>query len=119
MRRVKVVSDSPIDAGSLPVVTPAGTSMNTWSDDLLGLHYLEASWPCREAISIRCEGWPCAREMVLWKLAPGERVSEVLTKMEGLFGERFRTFPDYAFMRRLPKTVDHGFEVDDVTFCEA
>lgn len=115
MRYVKVVSDM----APVPYCVPAGSIAQTWPDELLGLYYLEFSWPCREAISLQCEGWKCAREMVLWKLAPGERVSEVLKQMMALFGERFKGFPDYAFMRKLPKTIENGFELDDVMFIEA
>jgi len=115
MRRLKVVSDA------CPIVypVPEGSTVRTWSDDLLGLHYLEATWACREAILIQCEGWKIARKMVLWKVASGERVSEVLMKMVALFGERYKCFPDYAFMKRMPKGIEHGFDVDDVVFCEA
>src|SRR5690242_2556465 len=97
LRRVKVVSDSPITAAELfpshlvPYVLD-GKDVRSWSDDLLGLHYVEATWACREAVKICCEGWKVAREMVLWKLAPGERVSGVLTEMMAIFGERFKVF---------------------------
>lgn len=121
MRRVKVVCDEPIEGIRFSPLAyiPPDANQRGWMDELLGLFYLEATWPCREAVSIQCEGWKRAREMVLWKLAPGERVSVVLTRMMGLFGERFKSFPDYAFMRRLPKTIEHGFEVTDVMFVEA
>jgi len=113
-RRVKVVSDAPLDpyppALSPFVVQIEKGSHRTWCDELLGLHYLEVTWPCREVVSIRCEGWTCAREMVLWKLAPGERVSEALMVSLDVYCERFKCLPDYAFMRRLPKTIENGFE---------
>jgi hypothetical protein len=119
MRRVRLVSDGEIDAAELPVEHLPPDQVHAWQDELLGLHYLEATWPCRETISICCEGWTCAREMVLWKLAPGERVSEVLVSMMAVFGERFTYFPDYAFMRKLPRTIENGFEMSDVMFLEA
>ncbi len=124
LRRVKVVSDSPICAAEvfpshLLPISLEGKTVNTWSDDLLGLHYLESTWACREAVLIRCEGWECPRPMVLWKLGPGERVSEVLNRMMVLFGDRFKAFPDYAFMKKLPKTIENGFEVADVMMIEA
>src|SRR5690242_4714061 len=115
MRRVKVVSDAPIDEGvdlSPLVDILAGAHLRTWMDELLGLHYLEASWPCREAVSIRCEGWPCATPMVLWKLRPGERVSEGLKQALSVYWLRFNFFPDYAFMKRLPSTIENGFEAE-------
>ena len=123
MRRVKVVSDAPIEPAVIspsPCPLPLGEeNMRTWCDELLGLHYLEATWACREAIKIRCEGWKIARPFVLWKLAPGERVSEALKEILGVFGALFKCFPDYAFMKKLPKTVENGFEVDGVMFMEA
>jgi hypothetical protein len=57
--------------------------------------------------------------MVLWKLQPGERVSEVLGESLTLFYVQFKSFPDYGFMRKLPKTIENGFEVADVIFMEA
>lgn len=114
MRFVKVVSD----VAPVPFCVPGGAIVSTWSDDALGLYYLVAEWACREAILIKCEGWPSPRPFVLWKLRKGERVSEALKKMVGTFGGRFKCFPDYAFMKRLPKGVEPGFEVDDVMFCE-
>jgi hypothetical protein len=118
MRRVKVVSDEPLEGITIDCILP-GAHLSVWKDELLGLHYLEAIWTCREAIQIQLEGWTCPREMVLWKLLPGERVSEVLKEMVRLFGARFQSFPDYAFMRKLPKTIENGFEVNDVTLLEA
>lgn len=119
MRRVKVVSDSPIDAASLPVITSASASMRTWSDELLGLHYLEATWACRGPVVIRCEGWVCAKLMVLWKLEPGQRVSEAFRDAYPVYLESFHIFPDHAFMRRLPREIDNGFELSGVMFIEA
>ncbi len=122
MRRVKVVSDSPIDEGvdlSPLADILAGAHLRTWMDELLGLHYLEATWPCREAVSIRCEGWPCATPMVLWKLRPGERVSGAFRDAFQIYLERFKRFPDYAFLRRMPKEIENGFEMSDVIFLEA
>jgi hypothetical protein len=123
MRRVKIVSDAPLDPYP-PALSPFAAqvgkvSHRTWSDDALGLHYLEAIWPCREAITARLEGWKCPRKMVLWKMDPGERVSVALGMMIAAFGERFKFFPDFAFMRRLPKAIENGFEVEDVIFIEA
>jgi hypothetical protein len=121
LRRVKVVSDEPIDGTALP--PPAdilpGAHLRIWSDELLGLHYLEATWECREAISILCDGWKCARPMVLWKLRPGERVSVALKEALAVYAVRFKSFPAHAFMRKLPSTIEDGFEVDDMCLFEA
>lgn len=115
MRYVKVVSD----IAPVPYPIPAGSIVQTWPDELLGLFYLEVMWPCREAVSIRCEGWPCAKPMVLWKLASGERVSDALKKALGVYAERFKSFPAYAFMKKLPKTIENGFEAEDMCLFEA
>jgi hypothetical protein len=121
MRRVKVVSDAEIDPTTLtPGPSPIGRGEGReWSDDVLGLHYLEATWPCREVVDIKCEGWPCARRMVLWKLLAGERVSGVLGEMLVVHHLELKCFPDYAFMRKLPGTIENGFEVDGVEFHQA
>jgi hypothetical protein len=121
MRRVKVVCDEPIDAIRLSPLAwiPADANRQGWIDELLGLFYLEATWPCREPISLQCEGWKRAREMVLWKLAPGERVSTALKQALGVYAVRFKSFPAYAFMRRLPSTIENGFEAEDMCLFEA
>jgi hypothetical protein len=121
LRRVKVVSDEPIDGTALPppaAILP-GAHLRTWSDELLGLFYLEATWECREAISILCDRWKCARPMVLWKLRPGERVSVALKEALAVYAMRFKSFPTYAFLRKLPSTIEDGFEVDDMCLFEA
>ena len=119
MRRVKVVSDAPIDPATLTLPSPfkGEGDVRTWSDDLLGLHYLEATWACREAVKIRCEGWTCARNMVLWKLAQGERVS--LALKQAVYAWRFKSFPAYAFMKTMPKTIENGFEAEEMVLFEA
>ncbi|RPI93054.1 MAG: hypothetical protein EHM40_11100 [Chloroflexi bacterium] len=119
MRRLKVLSDAPILHEPPFFVAGVDRQFREWKDDALGLHYLEATWPCREAILLRCEGWIGPRPVVLWKLKPGERVSEVVTNVMVLHHEAFGCFPDYAFMWKLPKTIEDGFEVADVMFFAA
>lgn len=120
LRRLRLVSDRAIDAETtLPMVPPAGAESRTWSDDVLGLHYLEAVWMCREAVGIRCEGWTKKKGFVLWKMGPGERVSAALPLSMALFGDTFKSLPIYAFMKKLPNTVEIGFEVSGVEFHQA
>jgi len=119
MRRVRVVSDAPVDTAALCPYKPVGACVREWRDEALGLHYVEATWACREAVSIRVSGWKCARKMVLWKLQAGERVSEALKDALAVYGERFKSFPAYAFLRRLPRGIEFGFEVEDVMLMDA
>lgn len=121
LRRVKVVSDSPLEDDNLsPVVDILpGALRRIWKDDLLGLYYMEAKWECREPVLIQCEGWPCARPMVLWKLRPGERVSLALKKAVEVFAYRFKCWPCYAFMRRLPSTIENGHEAEGMYLLQA
>lgn len=119
MRRVKVVSDAPIELAALPVSIVQPAEIRSWKDESLGLHYLEATWPCREAISVRLETWKAARSMVLWKMGPGERVSEQFKSALSVFGDRFKCWPAYAFMKKLPRGIENGYELDDVIFLEA
>lgn len=117
MRRVRVASD--LDASSLPAFVPLSAKVRTWSDDALGLHYLEATWPCRELIMVKCEAWKCSYPLVVWKLAPGERVSEAFQAAFRIWAEKYKACPDFAFMRRLPKTIENGFEMYGSFFFEA
>ncbi len=118
MRRLKVVSDSPIASDLLPVSLP-DRQWREWKDDALGLHYLEATWPCREVIEIKCEGWIEARPFMLWKLEPGQTVRTAFALASIEWTVKFNCFPDFVFMRKLPKVIENGFEIDDVTFMEA
>lgn len=121
MRRVRVVCDEPLEGIRLSPLAfiPEDSQRRGWMDELLGLFYLEATWACREPVRIMLEGQTEGYACVLWKLQPGERVSEVLKCTVALFGERFKCFPQYAFMKKLPKGIEIGFEVDDVMFFEA
>lgn len=120
MRRLKLVSDRVIDAEvTLPIVPPSHAEVRAWSDDGLGLHYLEAVWMCREAVGLQCEGWGRKKGVVVWKLAAGERVSVALHPAMALFGETFKCFPVYAFMRKLPSVIENWFEVAGVEFHQA
>lgn len=120
VRRLKLVSDAVITAEmTLPVVPPVGAAVRMWSDEMLGLHYLEATWACREAVALRCEGWVKPKGVVVWKLEAGERVSEALHPAAALFGETFANFPVYAYLRKLPSAIENGFELAGVEFLAA
>lgn len=120
LRRVRLVSDQPIEAETtLPVVPPLGAAVRSWSDAALGLHYVEATWACREAVALRCAGWKKPKGVVVWKLEPGERVSAALPSAVAVFGETFKFLPTYAWMRKLPNAVELWFEVAGVEFHQA
>lgn len=117
MHRVRVVSDMPSPLTPLPV--GEGSSVRTWDDALLGLHYAEALYPCREVVCVTFEGMKRPRKLVVWKILPGERVSEIVSQVADWYFWSAHRRPQYAFMARLPRGVESGVEVDGVSLFEA
>jgi hypothetical protein len=120
MRHVKVVSDQ-ADPHPLPFPLEGGREIRVkkWTDELLGLHYLEATWACMEVVHVHLEGQPKCRKLVVWKFLPGERVSEIITYVADWFFVQTHHRPEYAFMRSLPSGVESGTEVDGVMLMQA
>jgi hypothetical protein len=115
MRHVKVVSDLP----PIPFPVRDGGQIHQWTDELLGLHYLEATWPCMEVVHVHLEGQPKCRKLVVWKFLPGERVSEIISYVADWFFVQTHHRPEYAFMRSLPSGVESGTDVDGVMLMQA
>ena len=115
MHRVRVVSD----VAPVPFPITHGAEIRRWDDELLGLHYAESTYPCREVVCVQLEGAPKPRKLAVWKLMPGERVSEIISHVANWYFCSAHHRPQYAFMARLPKGVDNGVEVDGVTLLEA
>lgn len=117
VRHMKMVSDlSPIP---FPVREGAGFQVQEWTDELLGLHYLDATWASMDVVILQGEGWPKPRKLVLWKFLPGERVSEIIKEVADWYFVSAHHRPQYAFMKRLPQGAENGTEVDGCMLIEA
>jgi hypothetical protein len=119
MRRVRMVSDCEIAPSPLPSPWKGeGVACRTWSDNLLGLHYAEWTWACRDVVEVHTEGMKKCRRLVMWKFLPGERVSEVITLVAEWYFVQTHRRPQFAWMQKLPKGVEYGLEVDGVMLLE-
>ena len=118
MRRVKVVCDDP---HPLPFPLKGGRELelHEWDDEALGLHYVEATWPCMGVVDVQLEGMPKFRRLVVWKFMPGERVSEVIRCVADWYFVQTHQRPGYAFLRSLPSGAENGQEVEGVMLMQA
>ena len=123
MRRVRMVSDQVIDPASIEFTPPlpkgAGVSSRAWSDDVLHLHYAEWTWACMGFVDFHFEAMPKFRRLFVWKFLPGERVSEVIRFVSDWYFMQTHHRPQYAWMKKLPKGIEWGTEVEGCSILEA
>lgn len=112
-RRLKVVSDRRLTDLSVPDYAKDCKNVRTWQDADLGLHYLEMTYPYRGPAEVLLECWPKKRRMVIWALL-GQRVSRAMQEAAIMYASTFARWPGYAFIRKLPRKVENGVEVDGV-----
>ena len=121
-RRRRLASDQVIDPALIEFCPPlpqhAGLNMRAWSDPVLNLHYAEWTWPCMGFVDFHFEGMEKFRRLVVWKMLPGERVSEVIPRMAEWYFTQTKHRPQFAFIKQLPKAVDNGIEVEGCTLLE-
>jgi len=123
MCQVKLLSDTPVRPARMLrfVPTPAldFAEVNCYDTAALSLFYGEVTWPARDAVDIHLPGWPKARRVVVWKIMPGERMSEAIVAAYLQYSMLFGRMPNFAFTKQLPKTVEHGHEVFGVMLLES
>ena len=123
MRFVKLISDAPVSReqmmGFVPDPAAAIAKVNCYDTSALSIFYGEATWPVREAVDFHCEGWPKFRRLVVWNLEKCISVTAALhdaaDEFERLFGGR----ASFAFMKKLPKQVENGVEVGDLSLFQS
>ncbi|HZM24559.1 MAG TPA: hypothetical protein VFC02_22620 [Anaerolineales bacterium] len=123
-RHLKLISDSRVAEERMmrfiPVPAREHAQIRCSDTTALSLFYGEANWPVRgDAVDIHAEGWIKFRRLVVWKLLPGERMSEAIGLAKCSYIKLFLRCPRYAFARSLPKSVESGVEVDDVMLMQA
>ena len=110
-RHVHLMSNSAI---TYPL--PSGSVVQTSVE--AGVHHLRAEIPMRGPVDIQCEGWLMPKRFVLWTLTEGERMSEIIVKAAEEYWRLFGGLPGYAFVRSLPRSIEHGraisFMGDDI-----
>lgn len=115
MRTVRVVSDlSPI-----PFPVQEGACVKTWDDELLGLHYVEMTFPSQGFVDVHLEGQPKFRRLLVWMMLPGERVSKVIEFAADWYFQQTHRKPNYCFMKRLPAGASNGIEIENCMVMEA
>jgi hypothetical protein len=113
MRRVKVISDHAVREADLRSLVPGASQdfavVSCQSTAALNVFYGEVTWPCREVIECRVA---CvderARRFAVWKMMPGERMSEVIVCVAEWYFVQTRQRPQFAFVRRMPKGAISG-----------
>src|SRR5574342_28770 len=132
MRLVKVISDRVVSEACLRSVVPGAAKgfaeVKCWDTAALNLFYGEVRGPVREVVRLKVPGdgrmssaRTRERRLVAWRFMEGEgyRVSEVIGHLAEWFFVQTHHKPGYAFMRKLPKGVECGEEVEGVILMEA
>lgn len=129
MRLVRVISDRVVSEACLRSMAPGAArefaEVRCWDTAALNLFYGEARWPVREMVEVKMPSSrfqvPTMRRLVAWRFMEGEgyRVSEVIEHLARWFFVQTHRRPGFAFMKRLPKGVECGEEVEGVMLLEA
>jgi hypothetical protein len=85
----------------------------------VGVYHLRGEWKHEGMTLMSCEGWPQPKRMALLPLQPGVRISETITKAAFVFLADAQLWPGYGFVRRLPKGIHNGVEVDGILVFES
>ena len=123
MRFVKLISDAPVSSermiGFVARSAVELAQLRCYDTSALSIFYGEALWPVREAVDFHCEGWPKYRRLVVWNLgkylAETVALHDAANEFERLFGGR----ASFAFMKKLPKQVENGVEVGDLSLFQS
>ena len=109
IRFMQVMSGERIDADAftrveIPEASRASAVVSVKADKGTGMFYLSAEWHVRDVVNYRhpIDGaWE--REVFLYRLSKGERVSVEAWEAARLYHAEFGKFPEYAWIRKLPK----------------
>jgi hypothetical protein len=84
-----------------------------------GAYHLRATWPMRGALKVVAEGWPVPKVFVVWNLNGCGTVTRAMIDAANYYQDIFGERPGFAFIRKLPRGVENGVEVDDLMLFEA
>jgi hypothetical protein len=122
MREVKLCSDAPVTLRRMYrfVPTPAldSAEVRVYDTSALRIFYGEARWGARDPMEFCLPGWVKPRRLLVWKLSAGQSVREALEEARVYFFQLTMRHPQFAFMRRVPKLAEVGFEQNGVMLVE-
>lgn len=84
-----------------------------------GAYHLRVEWPFSGPAVMKCEGWPVPKIFVVWNLDLGESVTRVLYEAANQYQDIFGVRPGFAFIRKMPRGIESGKDVGDLTLFEA
>ncbi len=85
----------------------------------VGAFHVRASYPIHGLLRMESDGWPTAKNLVVWNYGLCESILMAIQKAADRYLELFGNVPHYAFIRRLPRGVEDGTQVGDVALLEA
>lgn len=106
MRYLHLMSNAEIDIEELddPWMIPDG--VNTKSTHEAGVFHLRATWQAKQAFAGTMRGSDRReRQMVLWVIEQGDRVSACVRDATVQFRKAFGRNPNFAALRAIPKGV--------------
>lgn len=121
-RHVRVMSDAPLTEawmlGYAPAPVRGFAQVTLTPTAALNLFYGDVRYPCREVV--RCQvSCVSFRMLAVWKLLPGDRVSEVIEHVAEWYFASAGQRPQFGWMRKLPAGAECGMEIAGVMLLEA
>ena len=125
---IKVVSDRAVREIWMMSLVPGAArefaSVHCYATSALSLFYREVTYPLREVVEVRCEGWKRPRRLAAWRMmeSEGYRMSEVIEFLGDWYFAQTKRRAQYAFVRSIPKGAERYMDVDglmllDVEWC--
>ena len=118
MRRLKVIGDS-VDRfayfyGVVPKISWDRIEMDDSYDAALGIYSMELNWPVFEPFDIALESPKKFRRVMMVHYCYAARVSDCIRLAVEAFTMGTRFFPQYAWVREIPKGAEEFMEVHGV-----
>jgi hypothetical protein len=125
---MKVISDRAVTEAWMMSLVPGAArefaSVTCYPTAALSLFYGEVTYPMREVVEFKCEGWKRPRRLVVWRLmeSEGYRMSEIIEFLAEWYFMKTHRQAQYVFVKSLPKGVERFTDVAglcllDVDWC--
>lgn len=85
-----------------------------------GVWHYRACYPYRGVLDIACVSTPKKfRRLVVWSMEGCGSVREAIAQAASYFWAVFKFQPGYAFIRKMPRTVESGEWLDEIVLLES
>lgn len=117
-RIVHLMSNMALDSDALKAYDAPADAMFEAKKEA-GVYHLRAKWLICGPLVINAEGWPVPKRFVVWHLSLADSVKIALYEANKKYEDVFLERAEYAFIRKLPRGIENGIEVGNLTLFEA